>query len=210
LARGCIIGQNRGLIDAPEKCNVILSNLLRGEKVYLSPLTKEDSALMARWELNSEYMRLADSDPAVPHTAEVIAEGVDEFKKKTNAYRFGIRLVENDALIGDEMLAQIEWQHGVSWLGIAIGDPAYWGKGYGTEATALLLRFGFWEINLHRIQLTVFEYNERAIAAYEKLGFVKEGTYRQFLQRDGKRYDMYLYGLLRPEWEARNGQPAGR
>ena len=52
------------------------------------------------------------------------------------------------------------------------------------------------------MQLTVFAYNERAIALYEKLGFVREGVYREFLARDGVRYDMYLYGLLRREWEA--------
>ncbi len=46
----------------------------------------------------------------------------------------------------------------------------------------------------------MFEYNERAIALYEKLGFRREGVYREFLSRDGQRYDMYLYGLLRREW----------
>ncbi len=59
---------------------------------------------------------------------------------------------------------------------------------------------------LRRVQLTVFSYNERAIALYEKLGFRREGAFREFLQRDGKQYDMYLYGLLRREWEALYGQ----
>lgn len=186
---------------------MILSNLLRGERVYLSALSKDDAAVISQWETYSEYMRLGDTDPARPHTSEKIAEQIDESNKKDNLFRFGIRLVEDDTLIGDEGLGGIEWQHAVGWLGIAIGDPANWGKGYGTEAMRLLLRFGFWEINLYRIQLTVFDYNERAIASYEKLGFVKEGAYRQFLQRDGKRYDMLLYGLLRPEWEARNNIP---
>ncbi len=52
------------------------------------------------------------------------------------------------------------------------------------------------------MQLTVFSYNTRAIALYEKLGFQREGVYREFIQRDGARYDMYLYGLLRCEWKA--------
>ena len=67
----------------------------------------------------------------------------------------------------------------------------------------LALKFAFDELNLHRVQLTVFAYNDRAIALYEKLGFQREGTFREFLHRDGARYDMYLYGLLRREWEAR-------
>jgi len=64
----------------------------------------------------------------------------------------------------------------------------------------LLLDYAFGELNLHRVQLTVFEYNERAIALYEKLGFRREGVYREFMQREGRRYGMYLYGLLHSEW----------
>ena len=186
---------------------VILSNLLRGEKVYLSALTKDDAPIIARWGMNSEYLRLSDADPARPPTVDQVAGMIDEGNKKDTLFRFGIRLVEDDRLIGDEAIGEIEWPHAVGSLGIVIGEPEYWGRGYGGEAMSLLLRFGFWEINLYRIQLTVFDYNERAIRSYEKLGFVREGTYRQFLQRDGKRYDMFLYGLLRPEWEARH---AGR
>ena len=65
----------------------------------------------------------------------------------------------------------------------------------------LALAFGFHELNLHRIQLTVFEYNKNAIKLYEKLGFQKEGAYREFIKRDGQVYDMILYGLLKKEWQ---------
>jgi len=88
-------------------------------------------------------------------------------------------------------------------MSIGLGDSANWGKGYGDEATRLALGFAFNELNLHRVQLTVFAYKPRAIHLYEKLGFQKGGIYREFLQRDGRRFDMYLYGLLRHEWEAR-------
>jgi RimJ/RimL family protein N-acetyltransferase len=64
----------------------------------------------------------------------------------------------------------------------------------------LALDFAFKELNLHRIQLTVYSYNPRAIRMYEKLGFQLEGTYREFLLRDGQHYDMLLYGLLSHEW----------
>jgi RimJ/RimL family protein N-acetyltransferase len=69
----------------------------------------------------------------------------------------------------------------------------------------LLLQFAFGELNLRRVQLTVFSYNTAAIRLYEKLCFQREGTFREFLQRDGQLYDMYLYGLLRREWEAQTG-----
>ena len=99
-------------------------------------------------------------------------------------------------------LEDILWAHGVAWLGIGIGDRDQWGKGYGRDAISLVLSYAFRELNLHRVQLSVFEYNERAIALYEKLGFRQEGVYREFMQREGRRYDMYLYGILRSEWEA--------
>jgi RimJ/RimL family protein N-acetyltransferase len=65
---------------------------------------------------------------------------------------------------------------------------------------ALALDFAFRELNLHRVFLTVFSYNTAAMAMYEKLGFVHEGTHREHLQRDGQRFDMVLYGMLRREW----------
>ncbi|WP_291634364.1 GNAT family protein, partial [Clostridium sp.] len=76
------------------------------------------------------------------------------------------------------------------------------GRGYAKEALRLTIDFGFEELNLHRIELTVLEYNEPAIKLYERLGFKREGVYREFIHRDGKRYDMYLYGMLRPEWDS--------
>ena len=86
-------------------------------------------------------------------------------------------------------------------MGLGIGDQSNWGQGYGYEAAQLALAFAFHELNLHRVQVTVFSYNERSIALFEKLGFQREGVFRERLQRDGQRHDMLLYGLLRPEWE---------
>ncbi|MEL7657044.1 MAG: GNAT family protein, partial [Bacillota bacterium] len=74
------------------------------------------------------------------------------------------------------------------------------------EALRLLLRYAFDELNLYRVQLTVFSYNPGAIRLYEKLGFVREGVFREAVHRDGARHDMILYGLLRREWEANRGK----
>ncbi|HSO58507.1 MAG TPA: GNAT family protein, partial [Paenisporosarcina sp.] len=74
--------------------------------------------------------------------------------------------------------------------------PDFQGKGFGKDAMQLVMNYAFNELNLHRLSLTVFGYNQGAIKLYESLGFRHEGTYREFLQRDGKRHDMHLYGLL--------------
>ena len=70
----------------------------------------------------------------------------------------------------------------------------------------VVLRYAFTELNLQRLTLTVFEYNPRAVRAYEKTGFRHEGRLRQFLNREGRRWDMLFMGILRHEWMEQNGQ----
>ena len=88
-------------------------------------------------------------------------------------------------------------------LSIVIGNTNYWSKGYGTQIMNKLLEWGFEGLNLERLYLHVFSFNERAIGLYEKMGFVREGTHRSALYRDGKYNDIHLYGLLKNEWKAK-------
>ncbi len=106
-----------------------------------------------------------------------------------------------ESLIGEIDLSGINWASGESIVGIGIGDRNDWGKGYGTDAMRVILRFAFEELNLHRVFLNTFEYNPRALRAYEKCGFKHEGRVRGMLNRDGKRWDVIYMGILREEWE---------
>ena len=180
------------------------STLLRGSRVRLTALTQNDLPTVAKWYQNSEFLRLFDVLPAYPKTETALAQWLDDTDKATDAFLFAIRTLDSDTLIGYVELDGILWTHRVGGVSIAIGKAKHRGQGYGYEAMQLVLQFAFDELNLHRVQLTVFNYNERAIALYEKLGLRREGVHREHLQRDGKRYDMYLYGLLRSEWEDRN------
>ena len=85
-------------------------------------------------------------------------------------------------------------------------SQAHRGQGFGFEAMQLVIAFGFRELSLHRIALSVASYNEGAIHLYEKLGFKHEGTAREALQRDGQFYDSYSYGLLKQEWDNSCGE----
>ncbi len=177
-------------------------NLFRGTRLRLTSLTRDDAPAIAAWYLDSEFARLYDSNPAYPRDEASIAASLESQGKDPNAVLFGIRLLDDDALIGDVRITEIEWSNQVAGLSIGIGERNKWSRGYGREAMELVLAFAFRELNLRRVQLTVFDYNERAIALYERLGFRREGVFREFGQRDGERYDMYLYGLLRREWES--------
>ncbi|KAF9556290.1 acyl-CoA N-acyltransferase [Agrocybe pediades] len=85
--------------------------------------------------------------------------------------------------------------------GFAIGlMPKFWSKGYGTEITKFIMEHAFVQLNMHRISLQVYEGNERAIALYEKVGFVCEGVMRKARWANGKWTDIINMGILVEEW----------
>lgn len=178
-----------------------LSPLLVGERIRLTAVRHEDTNVLTRWYEDTTFVRLLDGTPAYPRTDSQVSRFLHEESGK-ESFMFAIRPKEDERFMGFVDLSGILWTHGVAWLGIGIGAE-FQGQGYGGEAVSLVLDFAFRELNLYRVQLTVFAYNEHALKLYEKLGFVREGSFREALHRDGQRYDMLLYGILRREWEAR-------
>ncbi|MBN1262012.1 MAG: GNAT family N-acetyltransferase [Anaerolineae bacterium] len=188
---------------------MVIAQLLRGKTVCLTALTEADLPAAANWYQDAAFLRHLDAEPAAPRSAGELRPWLDAAQKSPNDYLFAIRSLAGATLLGYVALDGILWPHGVAGFSIAIGASQHRGQGYGREALTLLLQFAFDELNLYRIQLTVFSYNQNAIALYEKLGFHREGVFRQFLRRDGQRYDMFLYGLLEPEWRALAVSPSG-
>jgi RimJ/RimL family protein N-acetyltransferase len=92
-------------------------------------------------------------------------------------------------------------------FGIIIGDRAYLDRGYGSEASTLLLDYAFAVLGYHKINLDFFEYNARARAMYEKLGFVLEGRRRENHWSRGRFWDDILMGVTAEEWWTKHGQP---
>ena len=93
-------------------------------------------------------------------------------------------------------------------LGIMIGDKSFWSNGYGTDTVQTLLAFAFEQINMHKVALGVFEFNERAIACYRKCGFVDEGRFREEYFQDNRYWDVVRMSILRREYEAMRGEAA--
>jgi RimJ/RimL family protein N-acetyltransferase len=113
-----------------------------------------------------------------------------------------IRARADDRLIGKAVIHRIEWTNGNCFFQMGIGSAEDRRKGYGTQALQMLLRFAFAELNLFRVSAAVPEYNAGAIALMQKFGFVQEVCRRKSLERDGYRWDLYVFGLLRDEWLA--------
>jgi len=179
-----------------------MKNLLVGKKIKLTSINDEDVFELHKWFNDVSFMRHYDIVSAIPKNIENIKELVSEARKSNTAYIFAVKNIQEQELIGVTGFDDISWNNGTALIYIGIGGEKYRGCGYGKEALKLTIEFGFEELNFHRIQLTVLEYNEVAINLYEKLGFKREGVYREFIHRDGRRYDMYLYGILRSEWES--------
>jgi RimJ/RimL family protein N-acetyltransferase len=177
-----------------------MRNLLLGDNVKLNAIKQEDIFIIEEWFNNIEFLRYYDVLPAIPHTKADVRKSIEDFTTSNKSYMFAIRPIDKDEIIGIIGCYDIIWTSGVATFFIGIGETKNSGKGIGSEAMKLFLEYGFNELNLYRIQLNVIEYNEIAIKVYEKMGFIREGNCRKFLLRDGKRYDLYLYGLLRDEW----------
>ena len=180
-------------------------DLFKGKLVHL---TAEEPKVIAeanvRWARDSEYMRLLDSNVSAPVSVKKIIEWIEKDLEKNvpTEYYFLIRTLEDERLIGVIGLDGSIIPHGEAYLGIGIGERELWGKGYGSDAMQVILRYVFSELNLQRVSLNTFEYNPRAIRSYEKVGFVHEGRVRGYLHRSGKRWALIYMAILREEWMA--------
>jgi RimJ/RimL family protein N-acetyltransferase len=172
---------------------------LIGTKVYLRPLEREDAPLLVRWINDPEVTETLNFYRPMNLRAE--EEFIDRALQSEHDLALGIALAEGDRLIGTTGLHQIDFRNRHAGFGISLGDKGEWGKGYGTETTRLLVRHCFETLNLHRVWLHVFQYNERGIRTYEKVGFKREGVLRQDRYKGGRYWDTWVMAILREEWE---------
>lgn len=184
--------------------------LVRGEKVYLNRIRREDCAIITRWSEDIEYQRLLRRAEVFPGTTEEFERWLMSENPEPDTYQAAIRTIEGDQLIGMCEINRVfrQARHCMFWIGI--GEAQFRGGGYGSDAIRVLLRFAFLEMNLNRVGLEVMSYNTRAIATYERLGFVHEGRQRETVILDGVYYDILLMGILRREWEALHWQRSGQ
>ena len=179
-------------------------SLFTGRLVRLAALNPEtESELFAQWDRDSEFARQLNGNARPLATAKKIKAYIEkELAKPSGEIQFSIHTLADDRPIGFVALDPPDWQHGDAFVGIGIGERDYWSSGYGSDALRVLLRYAFTELNLQRVSLNVFEYNERAFKSYLKVGFVVEGRQRGMLRRDGRRWDFICMGILREEWNA--------
>ena len=174
---------------------------IRGVKVALGPLTREHFATFARWE-NDFSVGLYSGSPMRPQSLEAITAHMEEDLKGERRDRVGFIIYDLATLkpIGDVVLRNIWPMQGLAEFGISLGEKEYWGKGYGTEATALMLDYAFSVLGLHNVMLWTSAYNERAVGAYLRAGFKEFGRRRESWRVGNHYYDTIFMECLASEF----------
>lgn len=144
--------------------------LLEGEKVVLAEMTEEDQPYFQEWHAGNPELRALIDDHSVPTMEDQLRWFARS--RKPDRKMFSL-ITSNGELIGHGGFVDIDGTKKKAHLRITIGNPVHWGKGLGTEATQLIVRYGFQEMELSSIWLRVLSSNPRAIRAYEKVGFVR-------------------------------------
>ncbi|MEX0878817.1 MAG: GNAT family protein [Thermoanaerobaculia bacterium] len=176
--------------------------MIRGERLYLRAIERDDLQRCHDW-MNDEALTatLAQRYPMS------LAREADWVERATRGQdpsdlTLAICLAQGDRHIGNCSLMAIDRDNSTATLGIVIGEKDCHGQGLGEEAVRVLCRYGFDEMNLHKIRLDVYATNPGAVKTYERAGFRKEGVLREEAFRQGRYLDVIRMGLLRGELSA--------
>ncbi len=177
--------------------------MIYGDRIRLRAVSHDDLALFVEW-LNDPEVRDGISIflPMSQTHEEQWFEAM--LKRPQEEHPLMIEIKDQDTWVpvGNIALFGIDWRSRNAEVGIMIGAKAYWNQGYGSEVMRLMLQHGFNTLNLNRIFLRVFDWNIRAVRAYEKVGFVHEGCMRQAQFHEGEYRDVLIMSVLRTEWAA--------
>ena len=176
---------------------------IKGERVALRHHQYDDLGPVRRWYRDPELARLTRYSLR-PMSDEDIDRFFHTRLMSPEQVGYAITVRGSDRLIGSTTFSNLDADNSSTLFHISIGEPDAWGYGYGTEATELMLWLAFERIGLHRVGLSVFAFNERAIRRYEKAGYTVEGRHREAIVRDGDRYDELTMRILATESRARH------
>ena len=178
--------------------------MIKGNLVYLCALEREDLPLLMKWRNQAEYRKYFREYGELNSDMQK-----NWYEKKVlgdmGTIMFAIRDIRSDELLGCCGLCYINWVHRNSDLSLYIGkDGLYIDTiGYAWESCKLLFDYGFLELGLEKIWSELYEFDDRKIQLYQKLGMQTDGTLRNQYYYDGRWWDSKILSILNNEWRGR-------
>ncbi len=175
--------------------------MIYGKRIRLRAMEEEDLPLFVVWLNDPEVtMGLSLYLPLSFQDEKAWFESMHNQPQEKHPLMIEVAQDDDWVPVGNCGFGSLDWRVRSAEFGIGIGAKEYWGQGYGSEATKLMLQHGFNTLNLNRIMLRVFDINPRARRVYEKVGYVYEGTMRQAHYYNGEYVDVHFMSVLRDEW----------
>ena len=176
--------------------------MLKGKLVNLRAVERRDLREIMKWVNDREVTKYLSDFLYPVSRVEEEKFFLERVMRSNDTEKNMVMETKEGIYLGQISLHKIDWKNRNAELGIVIGNKEYWGKGYGTDAIKTLLAHAFNQMNLYKVYLRVFEYNQRGIRCYEKCGFKEEGRLRKGQFYNGKYYDVILMGILKDEFES--------
>ncbi len=198
------------MISHVEEVKGYVGRALTSGRLRLRPVRAAELDRLEQWWNEPELLPL-QTGALLPRPAGGHIETFRDWYANTSASAvgLGIERIEQDDLLGAAVLYGATFGMPAATFAIQL-RPDMTGRGYGTEATRLMVDYGFSTLPLRRIELRVQAFNDRARKCYRKAGFVEEGVRRQVTFADGQWHDEILMGIIRPDWERRTPAAAAR
>lgn len=170
--------------------------MIAGKSVILRALEPSDLERCYRWMNDPVIVRTLKSRYPIPFQQEQawLEEAVEH---SATSRHFAIERREDRHHIGNTSLHDIDWVSRAAWFGLFIGEPTAWNKGFGRDAVTTLVKFAFEEMNLHKLRINVFDYNEKAKHLLGSLGFVQEGRLERDFYKEGAWQDIVILSIFR-------------
>lgn len=170
--------------------------MIAGEHVILRAFEREDAERCYRWMNDPNIVRTLKSRYPIAFSNEV--EWLDRAMGSSQTERhFAIEKKDDRSHIGNASIHDIDWVSRTAWFGLFIGEPSAWNRGFGSDAISALMRFAFDEMNLQKLRINVFDYNDRAKHVLLARGFVQEGKLSRDFFREGLFHDIVLLSVFR-------------
>lgn len=168
--------------------------LIKGETVYLRPITEEDTRLVLGWRNAPDVV-----ENFLYRKEITVQEHLDWLRNKVftgKVHQFVICGIEDDTPIGSVYLQNFDEENNKAEWGLFLSSDKTRSKGVGTQVGRLILDYAFHYLGLHKLHSRVLACNRPCVRMNEKLGFRQEAYLRDELVLDGKYEDLILYGAL--------------